>query len=184
MCEVKSMILLKDRVYCPADTDSHSDMLEALKIRDDKQIANFVKVEIKPFDGDMFSPLENWRYCVDQDNMPDWYVEEVDKKRSYEALAEWANEHILIGKNNFELSGNGYFYLKDCKDVVVVGNSTSKHYGNSTSFHYDNSTSIIPLYSSSKREQFILSQNATLKDCTTKTIYQAGDWNFVKVEEN
>ena len=206
MCKIKSMLLLEDRVYCPANTEHHGKMIEALGLRDDKLKASFVKVEITPPNGDFFKPVEEWKYCVDQDNTPEWYIEEIDKKRAYEALAEWAKEHIFIAKNDFEISRNGYFYLKDCKNVKLYGNSTSKHWGNSTSEHYDNSTSkhydnstsdhydnstsehydnstsIIPKYSSAKSEQLVLFHNSTLKDCNTRTIYQSGDWKFVVVK--
>ena len=48
---------------------------------------------------------------------------------------------------------------------------------------YDNSTAIIPNWSSNKRDNIVLMRNSTLKDCKAKTIYQSGDWQFVKVEE-
>ena len=67
--------------------------------------------------------------------------------------------------------------------VTTYNNSTVKAYGNSTVEAYGNSTAIIPDWSSNKRDNVVLMQNSTLKDCKTKTIYQSGDWQFVKVEE-
>ena len=191
MCELKSMILLKDRVYCPAETDSHSDMIEALKIKDDKPIADFVKIEITPFEDDIFSDLTKWNFRVDQDNTPDWYVKEIDEQRTRAALKKWADEHIFIGKNDIELKGGGWFYLKNCKDVEAYDSSTVEAYNNSTVKAYDNSTVeawgsstvITTEYSYSDIDKFVIMDNSTLKDCRTKTIYQSGDWKFVKVEK-
>ena len=36
-------------------------------------------------------------------------------------------------------------------------------------------------YGWGKKETLVLAENATFKDCETKTIYQSGDWKFVKV---
>jgi hypothetical protein len=119
------MILLKDRVFCPADTDEHSKMLEVLGIKDNKPQANFVKVEIRPPDGDVFAPLKEWVYAVDQDNVPDWYVQEVDEKRARVALEEWAKDHIIVGKKDFKIK-MGYFYLKDCENVTISGGTVNE----------------------------------------------------------
>jgi hypothetical protein len=63
------------------------------------------------------------------------------------------------------------------------GNSTSKHYSNSTSEHWDNSTSILTEYSNNNKENIVLSDNSTLKDCKSKTIYQSGDWKLVLIDK-
>ncbi len=237
MCKIKSMILLKDTVYCPADTNSHSDMLEQLGIKDESLKPNFVKVEITPPNGNFFRPLNEWVYKVDQDHIPKWYIEEIDKERAFKALKEWADGHIFIGKNNFKITGDGWFRLKDCNNVMAYGNATVEAYGNAAvraynnatvmaydnaavmaydnatveaydnvtvrAYHnatvracnnatvmaygtatveaYDNATGIIPKYSGSDRDNFILMDNSTLKDCKTNTIYQAGNWKFVAI---
>jgi hypothetical protein len=285
MCAIKSMIILKDRVYCPADTDSHSDMLEQLGIKDESLKPNFVKVEITPPNSNFFRPLNEWVYKVDQDHIPKWYIEEIDKERAFKALKEWADGHIFIGKNNFKITGDGWFCLKDCNNVEAYGNATVRAYDNATveaygnatvraynnatvraynnatveaydnatvrvcdnvtvrAYHnatvraynnatveacdnatveachnatvmaygnatvraynnatveaydnatveaydnatveaYDNATGIIPNYFGSDRDNFILTDNSTLKDCKTNTIYQAGNWKFVAI---
>lgn len=62
------------------------------------------------------------------------------------------------------------------KDRIYIGG------GNSTVKACDNSTVTLPQSSYNKRENIIISENSTLKDCKTKTIYQSGDWKFVVVE--
>ena len=262
MCQLKSGIILKDRIYI-GEGDSHTDMLKELGIEDSRKNAEtlFVRAELIPSNGDVFTDVETWSFNVDQDIRPDWFVEPYEKERMVKAVKEWANKHILIGRKNEKIS-NGAYYLKDCTDitfdnstveaygnstvtaynystvtaynystvtacsnstvtaydnstvtawgnstvtacsnstvtaygnstVTAYGNSTVKAYGNSTVKAYDNSTvkacsnstAIIPNYSSNKRDNIVLMNNSTLKDCKTKTIYQSGDWNFIKVEE-
>ena len=263
MCKLKSAIILKDRVFIP-DYDSHTDMLKELGIEDSRKNAEtlFVRAELSPKNGDVFSDIGTWEFNVDQDIRPEWLVEPYEKERMVKAVKEWADKHILIGRKNEEIS-DGTYYLKDCIDikffdnstveacdnstvkaydnstvracgnstveacdnstveacdnstvkaydnstvracgnstVEAFGNSTVKACDNSTVKAYDNSTvkacdnstveafgnstAIIPNWSSNKRDNIVLMQNSTLKDCKTKTIYQSGDWQFVKVEE-
>ena len=270
MCQLKSGIILKDRIYIGMG-DSHTDMLKELGIEDSRGNAEtlFVRAELIPPNGDVFADVETWCFNVDQDLLPDWFVEPYEKERMVKAIKGWADKYILIGRKNEEISGGTYF-LKDCIGVTLnnstveawgnstvkaydnstvkacgnstveaydnstvkacgnstveaygnsttvkaygnstvkaydnstveacgnstveaCGNSTVKAYGNSTVKAYDNSTvkawgnstAIIPNRSSNKRDNIVLMQNSTLIDCKTKTIYQSGDWQFVKGE--
>ena len=141
MCKLKSVIVMKDRVFCP-EYDSHDKMLEELKIKDNEINARklFVRVELSPTDGDIFSPVDSWNMNVDQDIKPDWFIESIDKARVIDAVRAWAENHIYIGKNNFELKENGIYYLKNCKNVTALGDSTVTAWGKSTVTARDNST--------------------------------------------
>ncbi len=132
MCKMKSAIILKDRVFIP-DYDSHSEMLEELKIADTRDNAErlFIRAELSPRDGDVFSDIDTWVFYVDQDIRPDWFVEEVDKARMVEAVKAWAKEHIHIGVNGLKIDSGRNHYIQDCKDVEII-NSTVKAWGNST----------------------------------------------------
>lgn len=79
--------------------------------------------------------------------------------------------------------GNSTVEAHDNSTVEAYDNNTVEACGNSTVEAYGNSTIIIPDWSSNKRENIILSQNSTLKDCNAKTIYQSGDWQLVLVSE-
>ena len=63
MCQFKSCLVLKDRVYCP-DYNSHQDMLDKLGIKDDYLGASktFVRVELTPPDDvkSLMEPLDRW----------------------------------------------------------------------------------------------------------------------------
>lgn len=124
MCRYKSGLLTKDGVFVP-DYDSHTDMLLELGIEDTEANARskFVRFELYPKDGNVFSDISTWIYRVDQDILPDWYVEEVDKalSRAIAAVKEWAKNRIHIGKENLVIdSGEGHC-IKDCKNVTIKG---------------------------------------------------------------
>ena len=174
MCAIKSMILLRDSVYCPANTDSHSDMLDALKINDNKPVANFIKVEITPPNGDMFAPADKWIYKVDQDNTPEWYVEDVDKARAMTALKEWADTHIFIGKNNIDIKlSDEHFYLKDCKEVKAYDNSIVTAYDNSIVTAYN--FSIVTAYGNS----IVIASNFSIVNAYDNSIVAAYNFSIV-----
>ena len=141
MCRFKSMILLKDRVFIP-DYDSHDKMLDELGIEDNRKNAErlFVRVELSPADGDVFSDISTWEFKADQDILPEWYVKEVDRERAVKAVKEWAENHIYIGENNLELSGGGHYYIKDCKNVDVRDSATVKAWDSATVKAWDSAT--------------------------------------------
>ena len=122
MCRFKSGIILKDRVFIP-DYDSHTEMLEELKIADTKDNAErlFVRAElVPPPDDNVFAPLSEWEYHVDQDILPEWYVAEVDEKRMRKAVTKWAKEHIHIGEE-IDTINSGTHWIKDCKIEIICG---------------------------------------------------------------
>ena len=149
MCKFKSGIILKREVFVP-NYEHHTRMLEELKIKDTRANAEskFIRFELIPENNDVFSDINTWRFVVDQDIVPEWYVEELDKKRAIEAVMAWAKKHILINIDNLKLTNNTY-YLKNCKNTTCY---------NSTVYAYDNST--VEAYYDSKVEAF---GNSTIK---------------------
>ena len=284
MCKLKSAIILKNRVFVP-EYDSHTEMLEELGIKDDYLNASktFVRVELSPDDGDVFSDIDTWELSVDQDIMPEWYDEDIYKPQVVEAVKEWAKDHIHIGVDGLKIATGRNHYIKDCKDIQIYGSATVENICGSSTVNYicysatvenicgsatvdnicdsstvnyicdsatvnyicgsatvknicgsatvenicgsatvdnicgsatvdnicdsstvgnicDSSTvdnicdsatvknakgiSVIigSKYGWNKKETLILSENATFKDCQTRTIYQSGDWKLVSVE--
>ena len=134
MCKLKSAIILKDRIFMP-DYDSHSKMLEELKITDDYFNASkvFVRAELAPENGDAFSDIDGWKFSVDQDITPEWFDEKDCAERMRNTVKEWAKTHIFIGQNDLKISHGEYIFIKDCKNVDIRGNATVKHIcGNAT----------------------------------------------------
>ena len=285
MCRLKSGIILKGRVFVP-EYDSHNQMLEELRIKDDYLNASktFVRVELSPTDGDVFSDIDTWKLNVDQDIMPEWYDEDIYKPQILEAVKEWAKKHIHIGVDNLKISTGRNHYIKDCREIDICGNATVKYirgsatvknicdsatvkyicnsatvedicgsatvenicgsatvenicgsatvenicdsatvenicgsatvkyicgsatveyiYGSATVKNICNSATVKNICNSAtvknakgmsvivgsqygwgKKETLILAENATFKDCQTKTIYQSGNWKLVGVDE-
>ena len=128
MCKLKSAIILKDRIFMP-DYDSHSKMLEELKITDDYINASkvFVRAELSPENGDVFSDIDGWKFSVDQDITPEWFDEKDCTERMRKAVKEWAKTHIFVGQNGLAISHGENIFIKDCKNVNICGNATVKY---------------------------------------------------------
>ena len=134
MCKLKSAIILKDRIFMP-DYDSHSEMLDELGITDDYINASkvFVRAELSPKNEDVFSDIDGWKFCVDQDITPEWFDEKDCAERMRKAVKEWAKTHIFIGQNDLKISHGENICIKDCKNVDIYGNATVKNIcGNAT----------------------------------------------------
>ena len=206
MCKLKSAIILKDKIFMP-DYDSHSKMLEELKITDDYINASkvFVRAELSPENGDVFSDIDGWEFSVDQDITPEWFDEKDCAERMRNTVKEWAKTHIFIGLNDLKISHGENIFIKDCKNVdiydnatveSICGNATVKNicdnatvgsiYGKATvESIYGNATVISSSYSKwNNSASLIIADNATFKDCYSRTIYQAGGWKFVEVKNN
>ena len=222
MCKLKSAIILKDKIFMP-DYDSHSKMLEELGITDDYINASkvFVRAELSPENGDVFSDIDGWEFSVDQDITPEWFDEKDCAERMRKAVKEWAKTHIFIGQNGLKISHGENIFIKDCEDVDICDNATVNRIcdnatvnricgnakvkyicGNATVKNiYDRATvknicgyakvericgnATVISYSYIKwnnSTSMVIDDNATFKDCYSRTIYQAGGWEFVKVK--
>ena len=166
MCKLKSMIVLKDRIYCP-DHDHHQQMLKELGIEDNYLGASktFVRVELSPANDDITIPVDEWKINVDQDITPEWFDVDEYRERIYETVKAWAAEHIHTS-GVVEIRAGTHW---------ACDSATVKAWGSATVF--DSTYWAL-------RVTPVLSDNATYKCNRTKTIYQAGDgWTFVKAEE-
>ena len=143
MCKLKSAIILKDKIFMP-DYDSHSKMLEELKITDDYINASkvFVRAELSPENGDVFSDIDGWKLEVDQDITPEWFDEKDCTERMRNTVKEWAKTHIFIGLNDLKISHGENIFIKDCKNVDIYDNATVENiYGKATVENiYDSAT--------------------------------------------
>ena len=133
MCQLKSCLVLKDRVYCP-DYDSHQDMLDKLGIKDDYLGASktFVRVELTPPDGmrSLIEPLSRWTLKMDQDVTPEWWDAEADRQRVEEAVEEWRREHVFTEGEHSVKAG----------EVYACGSATVKACGSATVTACDSAT--------------------------------------------
>ena len=164
MCKLKSAIILKDKIFMP-DYDSHSKMLEELKITDDYINASkvFVRAELVPENGDAFSDIDGWEFSVDQDITPEWFDEKDCAERMRKAVKEWAKTHIFIGQNELKISHGENIFIKDCKNVDIRGNATVKHIcGNATVESICDNATVKNIYGNATVES--ICDNATVKN--------------------
>lgn len=133
MCQLKSCLVLKDRVYCP-DYDSHQDMLDKLGIKDDYLGASktFVRVELLPPDGmkSLMEPLDRWTLRVDQDVTPEWWDEKADRHRVEEAVEAWRRGHVFTEGEHSVKAG----------EVYALGSATMEAYGSARVEAYGSAT--------------------------------------------
>lgn len=143
MCQLKSCLVLKNRVFCPAH-DSHQNMLEELGIEDNETNAmkTFVRVELVPpeatsnyFDDKYFTslqaPLPEWKLVVDQDILPDWWEPAIYRPAIEEEVQKWLDKYVLINQEEKTIVGNGHkdkYYLYNCKNISLIDtNSVMKN---------------------------------------------------------
>ena len=139
MCQFKSAICLKDRVFVP-DYDSHSKMLEELHIEDDFAHASkvFVRVELVPKDDDKTSNVDEWKLNVDQDVLPDWWDENDCLPRIKAAVKAWCDIHIL--RDGMHTVRDGIWYAWGNATVVAHGNASVGAHGNASVKAYGNAS--------------------------------------------
>ena len=161
MCQLKSCLVLKDRVYCPI-YDSHQDMLDKLGIKDDYLGASktFVRVELTPPDGvkSLMEPLDKWTLNVDQDVTPEWWDAEADRQRVEEAVEAWRKEHVFAEGEHIVKAGEVFAF--DSAKVKAYGSATVEAWdsarvtasGNATVEAYDRA--MVKAWDSARVEAF------------------------------
>lgn len=139
MCQLKSCLVLKDRVFCP-DYNSHQSMLEELGIEDDYLHASktFVRVEFTPPDNtkSLIEPLDRWTLEVDQDIVPEWWDEKADRQRVEEAVEIWRKGHVFTEGKHIVTTGTVYAYGN--AEVHVYNDATVTAYDSTTVKAYNN----------------------------------------------
>ena len=178
MCQLKSCLVLKDRVYCP-DYDSHQDMLDKLGIKDDYLGASktFVRVELTPPDGrrSMMEPLDRWTLKVDQDITPEWWDSEAYRQRVEEAVEAWRREHVFAeGEHSISAGivyalGNAKVTAFDSAKVTAFDSATVKAYGSATVEAYGSAT--VEACDSATVKAY---NSATVTACNSATVYAFG----------
>ncbi len=136
MCQFKSAIVLKNRVFVP-DYDSHSDMLKELHIEDDYMHAStqFVRVELSPPDDNRMSDIDGWKLTVDQDITPDWWDENADLPRIREAVQDWRDAHTF--KDGVHEVKDGVWFAAGSAMVWAYGSAMVWAYDIATVWAYD-----------------------------------------------
>ena len=127
MCQIKSGIVLKDKIFCPLDYDSHEDMIKELKLDDTTMNPNFVRVEIIPKDNNVFNHnLDNWQFKVDQDLIPKWFDKEEAEVLMKKELQKWFKERFIFGKK--DSINRGRWFLGGSAQVKYIYGSAQVKY--------------------------------------------------------
>ena len=139
MCQFKSALVLKDRIFLP-DYDSHDKMLQELGIKDNFTNASkvFVRVELSPADGDIFSDVDGWKLIVDQDILPEWWNEAERLPQLKELVETWMQKHTIYAGER-EVS-DGVWLAKGSATVTANGSATVRVYGSATVNAYNSAT--------------------------------------------
>ncbi len=143
MCRFKSALVLKNRIFLP-DYDSHDKMLQELGISDNFTNASkvFVRVELYPADGNVFSAVDDWEMKVDQDILPEWWNEAERLPQLKELVKTWLRKHT-ISAGNREVTG-GVWFATDSATVTATGSATVTATDSATVTAYGSATVIIP----------------------------------------
>lgn len=105
MCKFKSGLILKNKVVlAPEGNESHSDLLESLRIEDNHMNATktFVRAELIPKNNDKMADINEWIYKVDQDIVPDWYEKDPERyeqefrKAVEKYMEDWKKKYKYI----------------------------------------------------------------------------------------
>ena len=88
-------------------------------------------------------------------------------------------------KNIYDSATVEYIYDSATVENICGSATVENIYGNATvNYIYDNATVISSPYTKwNNSASLIIADNATFKDCYSKTIYQAGGWKLVEVKK-
>lgn len=142
MCQFKSGIILRNKVVLtPEGNESHSDLLESLGIEDTYMNASktFVRAELIPKNDDKMIDVKEWRYNVDQDEVPDWYEKDPERYEQdfrnavEEYMNEWRKQFKFICGHYWTSVQEGdhtYFFMNSILKKLEFGktNNYAKSY--------------------------------------------------------
>lgn len=136
MCNFKSGIIFKNRVVlAPEGNESHSDLLESLKIEDNHMNASkmFVRAELTPPDENKAKPVDDWKYRVDQDIVPDWYNEDPER---YENEIRNAVKDYMKDRLQNVICGYDWTAVKDgeCTYYFMNGSAFTSKFGKTNNY--------------------------------------------------
>jgi hypothetical protein len=164
MCNFWSAIVTKDGdVFYDELTDRHEKIIEDHKLLDDtndRMKRQFVRIEISPSDGDVFSLVDGWNFKIDEGEVPVWWkagLEKAARAVCKDYIAKVAHQN----KDGLKIQA-ARGYLKNCKQVTAYGSSQVTAYGSSQVTAYNSSQ--VKAYGSSQVTAYGSSQVKELKD--------------------
>ena len=146
MCDFKSMIVTIDGdVHYSIRHDSHDQLLEELKFKDDTadtELMKFARVEIVPPDGDIFEQdLNKWIFKIDQSITPKWWGKDLEDK-CFVQLKKALTAQVFIGQSDVELK-DGMVFLKNSVVRGMHDNSAVQHMCDNSVVHHMRDNSVV-----------------------------------------
>jgi hypothetical protein len=112
--------------------DSHEKIIRDHKLIDDNNDKNkrqFVRIEITPPAGDVFTNVDGWNFKVDEGETPVWWRVGLEKS-ARSVCKNYIAKVVFENKDGIELkSGRGWF--KKCVNIVLRGSSHAELWGSS-----------------------------------------------------
>ena len=120
MCKPASFIVTQGRVLWDIISDSHEEIISKNGLVDGSE-TSFVRVEITPENNDYRIPIDQWKFNIDQDIIPDWFSTQDAEIAARSELPRWAAVHIIL-EGEHEISGNASRIVLD--GILRVTNQT------------------------------------------------------------
>ena len=128
MCRFRSIIVLKTgEVLSLEESDSHSEIINEFSLKEGPlESRNFVKIEINPVSGSLFSKdWNNWKLSVDEvGTLPGWWLEDEAnlKDRCFQNLEGFVDKVLKTGVVSGSLNLQGTA-VKDLGKLEKVSHS-------------------------------------------------------------
>src|SRR3990167_6885944 len=128
MCRFRSIIVLKTgEVLSLEESDSHSEIINEFSLKEGPlESRNFVKIEINPVSGSLFSKdWNNWKLWVDEvGTLPGWWLEDEAnlKDRCFQNLEGFVDKVLKTGVVSGSLNLQGTA-VKDLGKLEKVSGS-------------------------------------------------------------
>ena len=140
MCHPASFVLTKDSIFYSEHSDSHEDIIKEFGLNPDGvRGPNVVRVEISPENNKFDLPLRKWVFKVDQDILPDWWIQQKGERRTRIALKSWAEKKLVLPKDDGKTIQKGNVIIYN-SSACLYNNSSAKLYGDSSADLFNNSS--------------------------------------------
>ena len=129
MCRPASFIVTKDAVLWSKTSDRHEDILQEFGIKDIALPPAFVRVELVPNDGLLWTDPDGWTFNIDQDSFPKWWSAGKAEKKVRSVALRWQAEKVV---KPGEESTREKEYVYGTVQKVLSGGTVQKVLGGGT----------------------------------------------------
>ena len=117
MCKFFSCLATQNKLIAFYGVDNHTTLIEMAGLKDNTKNPNFVRLEFYP-DDPMTLNFTKWKFHVDQDFLPDWFVHNEWHQRCIEFLE---NVHSIRESQKY---GHGQIWFCNAKLDQLLPYST------------------------------------------------------------